>query len=151
MQMSNKVKIKYSRDIHPTFMIFFGIGVACLCIPCFAKAEDAATYVIGVVLLLIGVCCLVIPGVIMKIKDDFKERKRFMKNSRYAIKAVVTEVREKGGTLICKSEQTGLEYEADHVFNDLSEYKGAEVWVYLDPDDPSEYGRHFVDLEGMVL
>ena len=154
-----RIKIKYLGNFFPHFLIFFGIAVACFGIPCFVHGEVTAAYVVGVVLFLIGVGCLVTPGVIMKIKDDFKRRKRFMKNGRYAIKAVVTEVvcaesdYSNGTTaqhIIAKSEQTGLEYTSDKTWNDLHEYINSEVWVYLDPNDQSEYGKYFVDLRGMV-
>ena len=159
-EIRRKVKVDYANkrmsgmQNPANFFIIVGSVIAFVSLPCFlqAKGEDTTTGIVaGTAFLLIGGGFIAI-AIISKIKspDDFKERKSFMKNSRYAIKAVVTQVREMGGILIAESEQTGLEYEADHVFNDLSEYKGAEVWVYLDPDDQSEYGKYFVDLEGMI-
>ncbi|MCL2019901.1 MAG: hypothetical protein FWG70_09110 [Oscillospiraceae bacterium] len=153
-----KIKIKYVGKPFSNISIFFGIVCASCCIPCFLQTEQkTAFYISGAVLFLIG-AGLIAVGIITKIKDDFKKRKRLTKNDRYAIKATVTEVREgnisrndvSSQFLICRSEQTGLEYISDDTWSDLYEYIDAQVWVYLDPDDQSEYGQYFVDLESLT-
>ena len=155
-----KRKVKYegkNNRFASTFLILFGICWACFCIPCFLHGDGNAAYIVGIVLLIIG-AGITVPGIIMKTKDDFKKRKKFTKNDRYAVKAYVTEVCEGNSSIngtpsqhvICKSEQTGLEYVSDDAWVDLYGCEGAKVWVYLDPDDQSEYGKYFVDLESLI-
>lgn len=84
--------------------------------------------------------------------------RRKLKESGRAIPARITGIESEfianvngqaiyGHRAICMSEDSGREYLSSAVKNDLDTYIGRCVTVYLDPDDLSEDGKFFVDLE----
>ncbi|MCL2054529.1 MAG: hypothetical protein FWG90_08900 [Oscillospiraceae bacterium] len=156
MGYTGKVKYvnKNSQKANALILFSFLWGGA-LCAPVLLFG-DGDTLIFGFGMLFICLS-MFMTGIILSTNPGVtKRKKKLMKDDRNAITAYVTKVVKKAlpirseQRIICKSEQTGLEYISDSAFYNFKGYEGTEVWVYLDPDDQSEYGEYFVDLEGMV-